>query len=50
MKLVDAIAISFAAPIFITALNPKFVGYFGGGISLAYHIQENLAVELMSSI
>lgn len=37
-------------PYFVTALNPKFVGYLGAGLSLAYHIRENFAVELTSSI
>lgn len=34
-------------PIFYTAINPKFVAYVGGGLSAAYHLRENLAVEVM---
>ena len=37
-------------PLFFTALNPKFVGYVGGGLSVAYHLRENLAVELSTAI
>lgn len=37
-------------PYFVTAMNPKFVGYLGAGISLAYHLRENFAVEFTSSI
>ena len=27
-------------PYFVTAMNPKFVGYLGAGLSLAYHVRE----------
>jgi len=37
-------------PLFMTAVNPKFVGYIGGGIAFAYHFQENLSLEFMTSI
>lgn len=37
-------------PLFLTAVNPKFVGYFGVGVSAAYHVHENLAIEFLSSI
>ncbi len=37
-------------PMFFTALNPKFIGYVGGGVSLAYHLRENLAIEFLSSV
>lgn len=38
------------APLFFTSMNPKFVGYVGGALSAAYHVRENLAVEVVSSI
>jgi outer membrane beta-barrel protein len=38
------------SPLFFTALNPKFVGYVGGAVSVAYHVRENLAVEVVSSL
>ena len=37
-------------PYFVTAMNPKFVGYLGAGLSLAYHVRENFAVEFTTSI
>jgi outer membrane beta-barrel protein len=37
-------------PIFMTAVNPKFVGYMGAAIAFAYHIQENLSIEFLTSI
>lgn len=37
-------------PLFMTAVNPKFVGYLGVGIAFAYHFRENLALEFMTSI
>ena len=36
--------------IFFTSLNNKFVGHLGGAVAAAYHVRENLAVELTSSI
>ena len=36
-------------PYFVTAMNPKFVGYLGAGLSLAYHLRENFAIEFTSS-
>lgn len=32
------------------SLNNKFVGYAGGALAAAYHIRENFAIELMSSV
>ncbi len=32
-----------------TSINPKFVGYIGAAVSVSYHIQENLALELFSA-
>jgi outer membrane beta-barrel protein len=37
-------------PLFFTSLNNKFVGHFGPGVSLAYHIRENFALEAFTSI
>jgi len=37
-------------PHFFTKVNPKFVGYLGLGISAAYHIRENFAVEVLTSV
>lgn len=37
-------------PMFTVAVDPKFVGHVGGGISLAYHIHENLAVEMVHAV
>jgi outer membrane beta-barrel protein len=37
-------------PMFFTALNPKFVGYLGAAVAGAYHLRENLAIEVLSSI
>ena len=37
-------------PFIFTAMNPKFVGYVGGGFSLAYHLRENFSIELSTSI
>jgi outer membrane beta-barrel protein len=37
-------------PMFFTALNPRFVGYVGGGLSAVYHVRENMAVEISSSV
>ncbi len=37
-------------PMFFGSMNPKFVGFVGGGLSAAYHFRENLAIELVSSI
>lgn len=37
-------------PFTYTALNPKFVGYWGLGLSAAYHLEENIAIELTSSL
>lgn len=37
-------------PMLYTSLNNKFVGHAGPGVSLAYHMRENLAVELTSSL
>ena len=37
-------------PFVFTAMNPKFVGYIGGGFSFAYHLRENFAVEFSTSI
>ncbi len=37
-------------PLFYTSLNNKFVGHLGVGLALAYHVRENLAIELQSTI
>ena len=37
-------------PFFFTKINPKFVGYVGGGISAAYHFKENFGLEFLSAI
>ncbi|MEC9466267.1 MAG: outer membrane beta-barrel domain-containing protein [Myxococcota bacterium] len=37
-------------PFFLTGINPKFVGYLGGGLSAAYHLRENFSVEFASSL
>lgn len=37
-------------PFVFTAMNPKFVGYIGGGFSFAYHLRENFSIELATSI
>ncbi len=37
-------------PLFYTSLNNKFVGHFGLGLAAAYHVRENLALELQSSV
>ena len=37
-------------PFFYTGLNPKFVGYLGVGLSAAYHLRENLALEVVTSV
>ena len=37
-------------PFVFTALNPKFVGYAGLGLSAAYHWRENFAIEITSSV
>lgn len=37
-------------PLFFTSLNNKFVGNLGLGFSAAYHLRENLAVEIMTSL
>lgn len=37
-------------PFVFTAMNPKFVGYVGGGVSLAYHLRENFSIEFSTSI
>jgi outer membrane beta-barrel protein len=37
-------------PLFFTAVNPKFVGYYGFGLSAAYHLRENLALEVASAL
>lgn len=37
-------------PTFYTSVSNKFVGYVGPGLSLAWHLRENFAVELCSSI
>lgn len=37
-------------PMFLTAVNPKFVGYVGASVSAAYHFQENLAIEFITSV
>ena len=37
-------------PFILTAVNPKFVGYFGSGVSTALHIRENFAIELSASL
>ena len=37
-------------PIFYTSLNGKFVGYTGAAVAVAYHLRENFALELTSSI
>jgi outer membrane beta-barrel protein len=37
-------------PFALSGLNPKFVGYLGMGVSAAYHIRENLAVEATTSL
>ena len=37
-------------PFFLTGINPKFVGYLGGGLSAAYHLRENFSIELSSSL
>ena len=37
-------------PLFFTTLNNKFVGHYGPGLSLAYHIRENFAVEAFTSL
>jgi outer membrane beta-barrel protein len=35
---------------FYTSLSNRFVGYLGPGISVAWHVRENFAIELNSSI
>lgn len=37
-------------PVFFTSLNNKFVGHLGAGVSAAYHVRENFAVEVFSSV
>ena len=37
-------------PIFYTKINPKWVGYGGAALSVAYHLRENFSVELMASL
>jgi hypothetical protein len=37
-------------PFFLTGLNPKFVGYLGGGLSAAYHLRENFTIEVALSL
>jgi outer membrane beta-barrel protein len=37
-------------PTFFTSLSNKFVGYLGPGMSLAWHLRENFAIEVTSSI
>ncbi len=35
---------------FFTSLNNKFVGHLGAGLSAAYHVRENFAVEVTTSV
>jgi outer membrane beta-barrel protein len=37
------------SPLFFTGVNAKFVGYYGGGLSVAYHFQENFGLEFTTS-
>lgn len=37
-------------PIVFSTLNPTFVGYTGAALSVAYHVRENLALELNTSV
>ncbi|OGQ82941.1 MAG: hypothetical protein A2289_16595 [Deltaproteobacteria bacterium RIFOXYA12_FULL_58_15] len=37
-------------PIFYTSLNNKFVGHLGLAVAAAYHLRENFAIEVQSSI
>lgn len=37
-------------PLFFTSLNNKFVGHFGLGFSAAYHLRENIALELTTTV
>lgn len=37
-------------PAFFTAVNPKFVGYWGPALAIGYHLRENLAVEFLTSL
>ncbi len=37
-------------PVFYTSLNNKFVGHLGAGLSAAFHIRENFAIEAFSSV
>jgi outer membrane beta-barrel protein len=37
-------------PSLFASLNNKFVGHFGLGLSAAYHVRENFAIEVTSSV